>query len=500
MSTEASPKAGQHDRELGLPLAVIATAQLMAVLDDTVANIALPTLQNDLGISAANLPWVINAYILAFGGLLLFGGRLGDLYGRRRMLQVGMAIFTIASLLVGLSQDSVIASRGLQGVGASLTAPNALPLIATTFPEGKARNKAMAVYGAMSGLGIITGVILGGLLTGLLGWRWAFFINIPIGLAVLAGSKTLVEAELHKGRPDLGGAFTSIGGMAALVYGITRGGEHGWTDSITLASFAASAILLPVFLAIQARGKDPLLPLHLLKDRNRAGSYLAMLLGFGPMGMLYLLALYLQHILGYSPIWTALAFLPFGTGIILGAGISSRLVMRFSPREVAVPYALIGSAALFWLSNIGQELDYLWHFMPAAFITAFGFVTEVIALALTAVKGVQMQETGIASALFNASQQIGVALGLAVLSTIAISATSSRLPDALTALYRGRETDGTTLIQSASEALVHGYGLALATGGVALGIAAIIVAVLVNARRRQVSSVDDTPLDCPVLP
>jgi MFS family permease len=184
----------------------------MVVLDDTIANIALPTLQTDLRISPANLPWVINAYILAFGGLLLFGGRLGDLYGRRRMLQIGMATFTIASLLVGLAQGetSIVASRFLQGVGAALTAPNALALIATNFPEGTARNKAMAVYGAMSGLGIIAGLILGGLLTGLFGWRWAFLINIPIGLAVLAGSRTLIEADLHKGRPDLAGAITSI--------------------------------------------------------------------------------------------------------------------------------------------------------------------------------------------------------------------------------------------------------------------------------------------------
>lgn len=468
----------------------------MVVLDDTIANIALPTLQNDLGISAANLPWVVNAYILAFGGLLLFGGRLGDLYGRRRMLQAGMVIFTIASLLVGLAQDgmSVIASRGLQGIGAALTAPNALALIATTFPEGKARNHAMAVYGAMSGLGIIAGLIVGGVLTGMLGWRWAFFINIPIGLAVLAGSRTLVEAELHKGRPDLVGAVTSVGGMAALVYGITRGGEHGWTDGITLASFVASAILLPVFLILQARSKDPLLPLRLFKDRNRAGSYLAMLLlGFGPMGMIYLLTLYLQHILGYSPIRTALAFLPFGAGIILGAGISTKLAVRFAPRELAVPGALLGGAALFWLSTIGQDLDYFTHFMPAAFLTAFGFVTAVIALALTAVKGVKAQETGIASARFNASQQIGVALGLAVLSTIAVSATAHKLPHALAVLYRARETGNSEAARLAGNALIHGYGLALAGAGIALVIAAGIAAVLVNAKRGQVSA-QSTPL------
>lgn len=474
---------------LAMALLVIATAQLMVVLDDTIANIALPTLQTDLGISPANLPWVINAYILAFGGLLLFGGRLGDLYGRRRMLRVGMATFTAASLLVGLSQGetTIIGSRFLQGVGAALTAPNALALIATNFPEGAARNKAMAVYGAMSGLGIIAGLILGGLLTGLLGWRWAFYINIPIGLAVLAGSKTLIEADLHKGQPDFAGALTSIGGMAALVYGITRGGEHGWTDGITLASFAAAAILLPLFVFLQARNKDPLLPLRLFKDRNRVGSYLAMLLlGFGPMGMIYLLTLYLQHILGYTPLWTALAFLPFGAGIILGAGVSSKLVMRFAPRAIAVPGALIGGAALFWLSNIGQDLDYNRHFMPAAFLTAFGFVTAVIALALTAVKGVRPQETGIASALFNASQQIGVAFGLALLSTISITATASRLPGALPALYRGRQAGDAVSVETASEALVHGYGLGLAASAVALIVAAILIALLVNAKRTEV--------------
>jgi EmrB/QacA subfamily drug resistance transporter len=461
----------------------------MVVLDDTIANIALPTLQTDLRISPANLPWVINAYILAFGGLLLFGGRLGDLYGRRRMLQIGMATFTIASLLVGLAQGetSIVASRFLQGVGAALTAPNALALIATNFPEGTARNKAMAVYGAMSGLGIIAGLILGGLLTGLFGWRWAFFINIPIGLAVLAGSRTLIEADLHKGRPDLAGAITSIGGMAALVYGITRGGEHGWTDDITLAAFAAAAVLLPLVVILQARNKDPLLPLRLFKDRNRVGSYLAMLLlGFGPMGMIYLLTLYLQHILGYSPLRTALAFLPFGAGIILGAGISSKLVTRFAPRTVAVPGALIGGAALSWLSTIGQKLDYVWHFMPAAFLTAFGFVTAVIALALTAVKGVTAQEAGIASALFNASQQIGVAFGLALLSTISVTATARKLPDALNALYRAREAGDVVSAQAASDALVHGYGLGLWASAIALIGAAIFIAILVNAKRTEV--------------
>ena len=480
----------------GVPLLVVATAQLMLVLDDSIANIALPTIQNELTIPAANLPWVINAYILVFGGLLLFGGRLGDLFGRRRMFQIGMALFTVASLLAGLAQESVslIAFRGLQGLGAALTAPNALALIATTFPEGQPRSKAMAVYGAMSALGIVAGLLLGGLLTSMFGWRWVFFINIPIGLAVLIGSPTLVEAELHRGRLDLAGAITSIGGMTALVYGITRGGEHGWTDDITLAAFAVALVLLSLFLIVQARGRSPLLPLRLFNDRNRTGSYMGTaLLAFGPMGAFYLLTLYMQHIERYSPITTGLAWLPFAVGLVLGAGISSKLVLRLAPRQVAVPGMLIGGSALFWLSFIGRELDYLGQFVPAAFLLGFGFALGIVSLTLTAVKGVAAQEAGIASALLNASQQIGVAFGLAVLSTVSVTTTASRMPDALAVLHRARAGGDTGLAQSAGDALIHGYGLGLAAASVALVAAAVLTMILVNARRGEVSAAEATP-------
>lgn len=477
-------------RGLGLSLLAIATAQLMLVLDDSIANIALPTIQNELAISAANLPWVINAYILAFGGMLLFGGRLGDLFGRRRLLQIGMAIFTLASVFAGLAQDgtSLIAFRALQGLGAALTAPNALALIATTFPEGEPRSKAMAVYGGMSALGIVLGLLLGGVLTSTLGWRWVFFINIPIGLAVLAGSRMLKDAELHRGRVNLAGSLTSIGGMTALVYGITRGGEHGWTDPITLLAFACAAILLPLFLIIQARGKNPLLPLRLLGDRNRTGSYLATaLLAFGPMGAFYLLTLYMQHIQTYSPIAAGLAWLPFAVGLVLGAGISSKLVQRLAPRQVAAPGALIASGALFWLSFAGQEFTYAVDFLPAAFLLGFGFgfAMGIVSLTLTAVKGVAAQDSGIASALLNASQQIGVALGLAMLSTVSVTATAGWMPDALTALHGARVAGNAERVASASDALIHGYGLGLVTAALTLLVAAAIVALLVNAKRDQ---------------
>lgn len=478
----------QTDRRSALALLVIATAQLMLVLDDSIANIALPTIQNELRISPSTLPWVVSSYILAFGGLLLFGGRVGDLFGRRRTLQVGMVIFTVASLLVGLAPNGglLIAARALQGLGAALAAPNALALIATTFPEGKPRNKALAVYGAMSGLGIVAGLLLGGVLTGTLGWRWVFFINVPVGLLVLAGSRLLVEAERHPGRVDVAGAITGSGGMAALVYAITRGGEHGWADGLTLGSFAAAVILLPLFLLIEARSADPMLPLRLFKDRNRSGSYLGMLLlAVGPMGTFYLLTLYMQHILGSDPIRTGLAWLPFAVGIVVGAAVSSKLVTRFAPRGIASTGMLISAAGVLWLSSIELDTGYAAHMLPAIFATAVGFALSFVPLTLTAVAGVRAQDSGIASALLNSAQQIGVALGLAALSTVSVTVTQSQVPDALNVLRQGRMIGDQNLVTTASDALVHGYGTGLLAGALVLAAAAVITTLVVNAQRQK---------------
>lgn len=479
---QSSPAASSR---LGLPLLVIAAAQLMLVLDDSIANIALPTIQNELGISASNLPWVVNGYILTFGALLLFGGRAGDLFGRRRVFQWGLALFTLASLLVGLAPSGglLIAARVLQGLGAALTAPNALALIATTFPAGEARNKALAVYGAMSGLGIVAGLLLGGILTGTLGWRWVFFINIPVGLLVLAGTRTLVDAGRHPGRLDVPGAITGTFGMASLVYAITRGGEHGWTDPLTLGAFVAAAVLIPTFLFIQARSAQPLLPLRLFRDRNRWGSYLGMLLlAVGPMGTFYLVTLYMQHILGYSPVRTGLAWLPFAVGIALSSGVASKLVSRFAPRILAAAGMLLAGAGVLWLSTLGAEANYALHLLPGIFLTAFGFGLGFVPLTLTAVHGVQAQDSGIASALLNAAQQIGVALGLALLSTVAVTTTARQLPEALSALYQGRAAGNEGPVARASEALVQGYGAGLLIGALMLAAAAVIIALVINAR------------------
>ena len=476
------PGASPGGRGLGLSLLVIATAQLMLVLDDTIANIALPSIQRELAVSPATLPWIINAYILAFGRLLLFGGRVGDLFGRRRVFRAGLGLFALASLLGGLggNAEMLIGARALQGIGAALTAPNALALIATNFPAGKPRNSAMAVYGAMSALGITIGVLLGGVLTGTLGWRWVFFINIPIGLAVLAGSGVLAEGERNRGRLDTPGALTGTGAMVALTYGITHAAEHGWGDAVTLGSLGAALVLTLIFLWLQARGANPMLPLGLFRDRNRSGSYATMLfVGAGLMGTFYLLALYLQQVLGFSPLWAGVASLPFSAGIILGAGISSKLVERLAPRLVAGPGLLLGALGMLWLSALAVASSYAAHVMPALFLASFGLGMAAVTTTLTAVHGVAEEQAGVASALLNTAQQIGAALGLAVLATISTSAADERLPEAARILQEGLAGNDPGVVATASAALSHGY-----TTGFLAGVGMLLIAA-VTTRRTQ---------------
>ena len=490
MSTAASPQAGQP-RALGLSLIVIATAQLMLVLDDTIANIALPSIQRELAVSSATLPWIINAYILAFGGLLLFGGRVGDLLGRRRVFRIGLGVFTVASLLGGLggSSEQLIAARGLQGIGAALTAPNALALIATTFPVGKPRNSAMAVYGAMSALGITIGVLLGGVLTGLLSWRWVFFINIPIGLAVLAGSGVLVEGQRNAGRLDAPGAITGTGAMVALTYGITHAGEHGWSNLVTVAVLNVAFALAVTFVVLEARHADPMLPLGLFRDRNRSGSYATMLfIGAGLMGTFYLLTLYLQQVLLFSPLWTGMASLPFSAGIILGAAISSKLVERLAPRLVAGPGLLVAAAGMAWLSTVTMASSYAVHILPALFITSLGLGIGAVTMTLTAVHGVAEERAGVASALVNMAQQIGAALGLALLTTVSLSAANTRFPGAATVLQQGVAANDLGVVARAGEALTYGYTTAFLAGAGMLLAAALIVIVGVSTKRTQAAA------------
>ena len=486
------PGASPGGRGLGLSLLVIATAQLMLVLDDTIANIALPSIQRDLAVSASALPWIVNAYVLAFGSLLLFGGRVGDLFGRRRVLRVGLVVFTGASLLGGLgtSPEVLIAARGLQGIGAALVAPNVLASIATTFPVGKPRNSAMAVYAAMSAVGITAGVLLGGVLTGMLSWRWVFFINIPIGLAVLAGTGALAEGQRNTGRLDIPGAISGTGAMVALAYGITRGGEHGWGDVVTAGALILAAALAALFLRLQSRSQHPMLPLGLLRDRNRSGSYATVLfIGGGLMATYYLLTLYMQQVLQFSPVMAGLASLPVSVGIVLSAGISSKLVERLPPRAVAVPGLLVAAVGMYWLSTLTVGSSYAGHVLPALFITYFGLGMGFMPMTLTAVHGVAEEQAGVAAALLNTAQQIGAALGLAVLATISTSAANERLPEAVRILQQGLACSDAGVVTTASAALSHGYTTGFLAGAGMLLIAAVIAITAVTTRRTQGAAV-----------
>ncbi|MER5660280.1 MFS transporter [Streptomyces mirabilis] len=483
--TSGSSSGGRH---LGLALFVIAAAQLMVVLDATITNIALPAIQTDLGVSDANLAWIVNSYALAFGGLLLLGGKAGDLFGRRKMFQVGIAVFTLASLLGGLAPNEslLIDARVLQGVGAALAAPSALALITTTFPAGKSRNTAMGVYAAMGGVGATVGLLLGGTLTDVLDWRWVFFVNIPIGLAVLAGTRTLVEARRHPGRLDVPGAITGTGGLIALVYGITRGGEHGWTGGVTLVSFAAAAVLLAAFLYLQARTTDPMMPLRLFKDRTRSGSYATMLfIGAGMFATFYFLTLYMQLILGYSPVRTGFAYLPFSFGMAMAAGISSKLVSHLAPRLIAGPGLLVAAVGMLWFATLEPDSSYTAHLMPAMFVTALGLGMSFVPMTLGAVSGVSHQDTGVASALLNTAQQIGGALGLAILSTISTSAADDKLPEAAGSLYRGLATKDFALVAKAGDAVTHGYTMAFVAAAAMFVAGLLVTAFAINAGRQQ---------------
>jgi len=423
-------QSNTEGKHLGLALAVICGAQLMIILDATVVNVAIPTIHHALHFSKTNLEWLITAYALTFGGLLLFGGRTGDLYGKRKMFMIGITIFAVSSLLGGFATNDVwlIITRGLQGVGGAIAAPTALSLIATNFAEGKERNRAMGVYAAMSGGGGAIGLLLGGILTSYVSWRWIFFINVPIAAVVLfLAPRALNESQSTSGHLDLPGAITATGGMLSLVYGLSNASSHTWTSTSTLVSFAASVILLTAFGLVERRSKEPLMPLSILKNRNRTASFAMMLvIGIAMFSMFYFLTQYLQNVLGWSPVRTGVGFLPMTMGIILAAGLSSRYIGRVGIRIPLLVGPAMATIGMLWISRITVSSSYPDILGPLVVI-ALGMGFTFVPLTLTAVSGVKAHEAGLASALLNTMQQIGGALGLAVLATIAIDSANSKL-------------------------------------------------------------------------
>ena len=430
---------------LGWALVLISIAQLMVVLDGTIVNIALPFIQEDLHISQDNLTWVVTGYALAFGSLLLLGGRLGDLYGRRRVFMVGLVIFGVASLLGGLatSEGLLLAARGLQGLGAALASPAALALIATTFPAGPARNRAFAVYAAMSGVGAAVGLLLGGWLTGthldigsltIDGWRLTLLINTPIGIVTaLLAPRFLNESESHPGQLDLPGAITGTLGLLGLVYGFSRAGSEGWSDVWTVASLIAGVVVLAAFLVVESRVEHPLLPSRVFLNRTRAASFGAMFLAPAAMfAMFFYLSQYIQNVMGYSPLEAGVAFLPFCFGLVAAAGISSNLINRIDPRYLAGIGTLLAAAGLYGFSRLPYDVaapvegHYWSDLFPFIVIMAFGMGMTFVPLTLTAVHHLRDEDTGIGSGVLNTMQQVGGALGLALLSTLAIQTITDR--------------------------------------------------------------------------
>jgi EmrB/QacA subfamily drug resistance transporter len=471
MTTEEIELAdGAEAKHLGLALLVITAAQLMIVLDATVVNVAIPTIHHALHFSLANLEWLITGYSLTFGGLLLFGGRTGDLYGKRRMFMIGITIFAISSLLGGLAQSDVwlILTRGLQGVGAAIAAPTALALITTNFPEGRERNRAMGVYAAMSGGGGALGLLLGGILTSYVSWRWIFFINVPIAAIVLFLSpRALHESTTTSGRLDVPGALTGTGGMLALVYGLSNASSHSWSSVSTIAFLGAAVVLLVTFVVIEQHSADPLMPLSIFSNRNRSASFAMMLcIGIALFSMFYFLTQFLQNIQGWSAVKTGVGFLPMTAGIIVAAGLTSRFVGKTGIRLPLIVGPAMTVVGMLWISRITPTSSYLEILGPLVII-ALGMGFVFVPLTLTAVSGVEANEAGLASALLNTMQQVGGALGLAVLATIAIDASNAKL--------HSLHSSSTVASHIAT---THGYTTAfLVSAGVAL--ASLIVSVVV---------------------
>ncbi|MFD6415691.1 MFS transporter [Streptomyces sp. NPDC060194] len=413
------PRGGGNNN---MALLVIASCQLMVVLDITIVNIALPQIQSELGFSTESLSWVINAYTLTFGGLLLLGGRLGDILGRRRVFVFGVLLFVFASLLGGLSQDSwqLLAARALQGVGGAIASPTALSLITTIFPEGPERNRAFGVFAAVSAGGSAIGLLAGGVLVEWLDWRWVLFVNVPIGLLiVLATPRYIRESERRPGHFDLTGALTATAGMGLLVYGFIRASEDGWSDGLTIGSFVAAVVFLGLFVVVESRSRQPITPLWMFRDRNRAGVYGMMLtLSAAIFGMFFFLTLFVQNVLGFSPLVAGLAFLPVSAIIAVGAGLASQLLPRYGPKPFMITGAVLAAAGLGWLTLTDADSTYAGSILGPILVFGLGMGMQFVSLTLMAVSGVEAEDTGAASGILNTMQQVGGSLGLSILVTV----------------------------------------------------------------------------------
>lgn len=464
--------SGRITGRLRLALVVICVTQLMMVLDGTVVTVALPSIQRGLDMSTVGLVWVTTAYTLTFSGFLLFGGRIGDLYGRRRLFIIGIGLFTVASLLGGLAVDdiSLIVTRGLQGIGSAIASPTALSLVITNFPEGKLRNKAMGAYAGMSSIGGAIGQIVGGLLVDMVSWRWIFFINVPFGLLIMYLARRALDEGRHRpGRLDGIGALTVTAGMVLLVFGLTDAASNGWGSASVLGSLIGGVALLVVFVIWEARTPHALMPLRIFKDRTRAGAYIVgFFLGTGSVAAFFFVTLYLQEVLGFSALQTGMSFLPIAAVVIIATQVTSRLVNRYPLYLLIAIGALVDALGLGWLSMMDANSSFIDILLPQL-VMWYGSGTAMVPLVLAAVSGVSDAEAGLASAVQSTCQRMGGAIGLAVLATVSVMVTNNDLESAGT---------GAVTEQVRHAAMAHGYAQAI-LGGACIAMVSFALTVLI---------------------
>ena len=463
-------------RRRWIVLAVVVTAQFMVVLDVAIVNVALPTIKTDLHFGQESLQWVITAYSILFGGVLLLGGRMSDLLGRRRMFITGLTLFTAFSLLDGLawSEGSLIAFRALQGLGAALLSPAALSILTTTFEEGRDRNRALGIWGAVSGSGAAVGVLLGGALTSSLSWSWIFFINVPVGAVVLLLAPRLVHesrADVAHRHFDLPGAASITGALMVLVYAMTRAVQHGWETGETMGLLAASAALIAAFVAIEARSSAPLLPLRMFRLRTLTGSNLGgFLMSCAVYSQFFLLTLYMQQVLHYSALQTGVAYIALTLAVIVFANVSQAVALRVGTRPVLPVGLLLAAAGLVLYARLPVDGHYFWDLFPAFLLSGIGMSFAFVPMAIGALAGVRRADAGIASGLITTSQQIGGAIGVAAATTIAATYTSR---------YVGTHPGASP---AGGAALTHGFEIAFYALAAVPVVAALLCALVVESK------------------
>jgi EmrB/QacA subfamily drug resistance transporter len=482
------PHANPHHSRRWLILFVIAIAQLMVVLDATVVNIALPSAQQALDFSNDQRQWIITAYALAFGSLLLLGGRFGDLFGRKRAFVIGLLGFAGASALGGFADSFgvLVAARALQGAFGALLAPAALSVLTTTFTDPEERGKAFGVFGAVAVGGAAIGLILGGVLTEYLNWRWCLFVNLLFAVPAALAAMTLLHNQIpaHRSRIDVPGALTATSGLFAIVYGLANSATNGWGDAVTIAMLVAGVLLLVAFVRIQTRSANPLLPLRVVLDRDRGGSFLAMVLsGAGMFGVFLFLTYYLQQNLHFSPIQTGFAFLPMTGAIVISAvSASTKLLPKIGPRPLIGGGMLLASAGLATLTTIGPDTAYASHVLPGILVMGSGMGLVFSSAMATATSGVQPSDAGVASAMVNTMQQVGGSIGTALLSTLAATTVTSDLA--------GRAPDPALLASAA----VHGYTTAFWWSAVIFAGGALLCTALLTSRSRMAAAPAGEPV------